>query len=285
MKFAYVTTLCDKYINGFFITFQSILNSHENFDNDLVIIEWGELSDHNKQKIKTLYRNVYFKQIEKEQYKNHFFDTYVRDWGAYKPSYRFEIFTLNDYEKILYFDSDIIFEVDSRDLLQNKNIKFGACQMLDYSNYYQTISDKIFNAGLMVIDNCFLTEKVKNDLIKMSLSSPPKDTLNDNFKWIGNQPILNNYFINDIFWLDEKYNLMIDRINRNNIKNKNNYHLIGKNKIWFDGDLYKKYDRFVIDIIKSNQNNNEINCFILLKKIIKKYDNLLLDLKNKNIIL
>lgn len=285
MKYAYVTTVCDIYFKGFLMTFNSILMSHKDFNHDLIIFECDNLSDQNKKTIQKLYNNVYFKKINKESYRNDVFDKSVRDWKDFKPTYRFDIFTLKEYEKILYFDCDIIFEIDMNHLLSDDDIKFGVSQMVSYSEYYQTKSNKIFNAGVMIIDNTFLGDNIKKDLIDLSKAPPPKNSKYEDKNWVGNQPILNNYFENKINWIDEKYNLTIDRLYKKIFLEKNNYHLIGSKKIWSDGDLYSRFDRHVINTIKQNQKNNEVNCIIILKKILEKYESVKLNLLEKDIII
>jgi lipopolysaccharide biosynthesis glycosyltransferase len=55
MKIAFTTTLDDKYLLGFLITFNSILNSTPGFNYDLIIFEWGDLLEDSKNKIRELY--------------------------------------------------------------------------------------------------------------------------------------------------------------------------------------------------------------------------------------
>ena len=272
MKYAFTTTLCDEYIDGFFITFLSILKTTVNFNYDLVIFEWGSLSEKNKIKIKKLYNNVIFKNIKKELYQNCLFSTEIRDWRQFNPAYRFEIFDLIEYTKIVYFDCDIIFEVDMSNVLLDSNIKFGACKMNDIKKYHQTLNNQIFNGGLLVIDNYFLNEKVKNDLIDISKLNPPQNTLDSNIKWIGNQPILNNYFFDNVNWLDEKYNVLADTLTLNHFNYQNNYHIIGSKKPWMKGDINKKFDKYVINRISFRPNSNPVLCSLILKKILKKYE-------------
>jgi lipopolysaccharide biosynthesis glycosyltransferase len=272
MKYAATTILNDGYIDGFLISFYSLLKTTNNFNYDLIIFEYGSLSKENKIKIKKIYNNVFFKKIEILDYEKCFFDAKVRNWNEFNPSYRFDIFTLSDYKKIIYFDSDIIFENDMNDVLNDKNILFGASKMEEIKSYHQTLGSNVFNAGLLIIDNCFLNKEIKNDLIKMCLSSPPKGTLDSDRLWIGNQPILNNYFLNNVNWIDEKYNLMITRISNKNIKQKNNYHITGYNKPWMSNNIYEQFDKYVFDMLRNKINCNQITCLVLLKKIIKKYE-------------
>jgi lipopolysaccharide biosynthesis glycosyltransferase len=280
MKYAFTTTLCDNYINGFFITFYSLLKTTKDFNYDLIVFEWGTLSDENKIKIKKLYNNVIFKKINTTDYNKCFFDTNIRNWEQFNPSYRFDIFTLSEYQKIIYFDCDIIFEIDMNILLKDKKIFFGASKMEDSKPYHQTLNKDVFNAGLLVIDNCYLNNDIKNDLINICTSNPPKNTIDGEKNWVGNQPILNNYFSNKVNWIEEKYNLMINRIDNKCFTQKNNYHITGKNKPWMSDKIYNQFDSHVFYSLMNRENSNRITCSVLLKKIIKKYEDLKKEITN-----
>jgi lipopolysaccharide biosynthesis glycosyltransferase len=92
MKIAFTTVLDDKYMIGFLVTFNSMLRASKNFNYDVVILEWGDLSDENKKIIKSLYDKVYFKKINTHLYENHKYDETWRTW-TYNCNYRFDIFT------------------------------------------------------------------------------------------------------------------------------------------------------------------------------------------------
>ena len=277
MKRAFVTTLCDSYIDGFFITLYSLLASTEKFNYDIVIFEWGTLSDKNKVKIKKLYDNVIFKTVDTESYKNINFSSKIRNWNEFNPAYRFDIFTLKEYQKIIYFDCDILFEIDMNDMLHDDTITFGACKMEECKQYHQTINSDVFNAGLLVIDNIHLNDNTKRDLINISLNHPPVHTVDHDVAWIGNQPILNNYFYDKVIWIPEKYNLMTLRVSKNNFNTKNNYHFIGHKKPWMSIDKYDIFDKFILDVLLKREHNNHLLLFSLIKRIVMKYDNI----KNK----
>ena len=58
MKIAFTTVLDDKYLSGFLITLNSMLRSSKNFNYDVIVLEWGELSDESKEVIRSLYDKV-----------------------------------------------------------------------------------------------------------------------------------------------------------------------------------------------------------------------------------
>jgi lipopolysaccharide biosynthesis glycosyltransferase len=274
MKIALTTTLDDSYIVGFLITFSSILNSNPNFDYDLIILEWGKISNTNKEIIKKLYNKIIFKPVDVDLYKNHKFDDVFRKW-SYNCNYRFDIFTL-DYDKVLYFDCDFIFEIPIHEMLK-KDIDFGACQMPNYTNYDQVEGSKIFNAGLMIVGKKYLNNETREELIKIANTKP---TMHQN--WTGNQPILNKYFLDKITWLPITYNTLSEDITIKTFSEKRNYHFIGKYKPWAKNPN-QKFDQYILRSIANNVDNVIILNRIIFKKIQEKCDAQNIFLKSKGI--
>jgi lipopolysaccharide biosynthesis glycosyltransferase len=259
-KIGFCTILNDFYFKGFLYTFASILKTTPNFNYELNIFEWGELNDDNKSIIKKIYNKVVFKKIDKNKYLNYKFDSEYREW-KYNCAYRFEIFNLQEYSKIVYFDCDFLFEISMEELLKN-DVRFGACQMQNKIYDVQVENQKVFNAGLMIIDNCFLNQKTIDDLNCILLSPPPQKN-----KWVGNQPILNKYFYDKITWIPDKFNTTSENISYKNINKNLNYHFVGNKKPWNT----IKYDRHILNCINKNNNNNIMLNNIVFKNIDKKY--------------
>jgi lipopolysaccharide biosynthesis glycosyltransferase len=270
MKLALATTLDDRYMRGFLLTFNSILSCTENFNYDLIVLDWGKLSDLNKKIINKLYDKVIFKKVDTKSYENHKFDDVFRQWN-YNCNYRFDIFTL-EYDKIIYFDCDMLFEISVNEIFKY-DFDFGACQMPNYTSYDQVDGNKIFNAGLMLVGSKFLNENTKKKLIDIANTKPKmyKD-------WTGNQPILNKYFLDKMDWLPNHYNFLSEDLTVNFLSQKINYHFIGKNKPW---NLDRKYDQYIISQI--SKNNNIILSRMIYKSIDEKFDNQILSLKEKGI--
>ena len=271
MKYALTTTLNDAYFDGFLLTFNSILRTTADFNYDLVIFEWGELSDNNKNIIYKLYKNVIYKKIDQESYKNHKFKEIYRKW-PYNCNYRFDIFTLNEYDKILYFDCDILFELSVDEILKY-NFDFGACQMPNYKSYEQVKGAKIFNAGIMLVGKRFLNKKTKQELINLA---------NTETEWTGNQPIFNNYFLDKMEWLPNCYNLISEDINFELFNKKVNYHFVGHKKPW-NIDPNERFDKYILHKIAITTNGNIILNKMIYKKINEKYISEFMSLKEKGI--
>lgn len=279
MKYAFTTVLNDLYLSGFLLTVNSILRNSPNFCYDIVIYEWGELSDESKNVIKKLYDKVIFKKVKTELYQNHKFDENFRKW-TYNCNYRFDVFTLCEYEKILFFDCDIIFRLDVSDIL-NYDVDFGACS-LDHERVVQTDNiDKCFDAGLMLIGKKYLNENVRDELIQEANKPAPNIPGFNANCWLSDEPILNNYFKNKIYILPQKYNTIVSEINNNILKHKINLQYTGDKKPWNSNVLEEQFSEFTIQSIKKEKK------IFLQKLIFRKLTNIVKNeifyLKQKNI--
>lgn len=272
MKKALVTLLDDKYLPGGLITINSLVNSSPGLDCEIIIFEWGTLSDKSKNLLRKIYPNTIFKSVNIELYNNCKYDERYRVW-TYNCNYRFDIFTLKEYDKIIFFDCDILFNLDIEEIFLKK-YKFGACPAS--KNQVKQINREIgFEGGLLLIDNMFLNEKTRDDLIEISLSTPPEDPYVKN-GWESDEPILNTYFLNKITnfykfkWLDEKYNFLTDRLTPNSFKSPKNYQFIGHNKPWYGDSLKEKFDSYVIKNVE--QKNNYFMVNVSLTKLLHLYN-------------
>jgi lipopolysaccharide biosynthesis glycosyltransferase len=249
MKIALATVLNDSYLAGYLLTVNSMIRNSPNFDYDIIILDWGELSDDSKNVIKKLYSKVFFKKVDKKLYENHTFDEIHRKW-TYNCNYRFDVFTLTDYDKVIFFDCDIIFQNDINELLI-LNYDFAACP-LDRDRVKQTDSEFCFDAGLMVIGKKFLNERVRDELVEEGNKPPP---VIDGFKaegWLSDEPILNNYFKNYVFLLPKKYNTVASEITDETYKDQLNIQYTGDKKPWNSDILEERLSRFTIEQIKKD---------------------------------
>ena len=260
-KICFTTTLDDKYVKGFLITFNSLLRVSKNFNYDVVVFEWGTLSEENKTIIKSLYPSTQFRLVEAGLYQDHSFDDTFRQW-TYNCNYRFDIFALEEYEKVVFFDADMIFQLGAEELLKYE-VDFGSCPM--EAGRIPQINNRVgFDAGLMVIGKKYLSKQVRQDLIDIANSVPPHQ---ENFRttnWFGNEPILNTYFLDKITWLPVNFNLVISEIMMGDFKRKNNFQFTGHNKPWYGNTFETQFSKFAI------QNITDRNSIFLLKIILNK---------------
>jgi lipopolysaccharide biosynthesis glycosyltransferase len=280
MKVGFVTTLDDKYITGFLLTLNSLLNSSSNFNYDIVILEWGELSQESKDLISLLYKNVIYKFVDVESYADQTYDETWRKW-TYNCNYRFDIFLLNEYDKLVFFDSDILFEIDVEELLSH-NVDFGACETLEKNSILQINERRGFDAGLMLIDKKYLVPETKKCLLEIARSVPPFDKKVKTEKWISDEPILNHYFLDKITWLPNKFNYIVSCINENTLETPNNYQFTGHNKPWYGDTLKEQFGNHVFWYMQ-NTIKDAVMARIILKKLVKKYYFQVADLLKKGI--
>lgn len=191
MRAAFVTTLSDNFLPGFLASTSSLLKTTPNFNYDIVIIELNPLSETSKNNILKLYPKVVFKSINLDDYPKTEYDRKYRVWD-YNCGLRFDIFLLEEYDKIIFYDCDIIFNIDMRPLLAKKAV-FGAVAR-PATRMLQFNGKKGFSAGLLLINKKFLNKKTRSSLIKLLKQPPPYDERITSKKWIGNEPLLNNFF-------------------------------------------------------------------------------------------
>lgn len=277
-KICFTTTLDDKYVKGFLLTFNSLIRTSKNFDYDVVIFEWGNLSNENKTIIKTLYEKTEFRMVEADLYRNHLFDDTFRQW-TYNCNYRFDIFALEEYDRVVFFDADMIFQIGAEELLSYE-VDFGSCP-IEAGRIAQINNRTGFDAGLMTIGKKYLNKKVRQDLIDIANSEPPYQ---DNFKtnnWFGNEPILNTYFLDKITWLPVNFNLVVSECLIEHFKYKNNFQFTGHNKPWYGNALKDQFSEFAVQNITDNNGRFLLN--VILKKLILIYKQEVKALTEKNV--
>lgn len=261
MKVAYVSTLTKDYILGLKVFIKSILENNPATNFDYVILEEEPFSELDRQSLLTVYKNFKFKTIQKENYSNISFSG-IRQWRV-NPANRLHIFTLDEYDKIIFFDIDMLCTGDIS-ALHTTSGDFLACyhpmaniekQMLGFEHG--------FNCGVMVIDKKFLNQNTIQGIFKIMKSK----------KWLGNQSAFNLYFKEIYKLLPNEYFLSTPFMNDSNFNDARIYHFAGDIKPWnnLDADnkdphfLEKKYCLYVRE--KTNH--------ILLHKLLVKYNKFL----------
>jgi lipopolysaccharide biosynthesis glycosyltransferase len=202
---------------------------------------------------------IIFKEIPEKDYINCKFGELPRVWD-YNCAYRFEIFTLSEYNKILYIDCDFLIQNDITQVFKLKS-NFGAVKAAED---YMAQGDKRFNAGLLLIDNMYLSKKVKEELITINLQPAP--TFNNSQEWISDEPVLNTYF-KEVKYLKKKFNYLVTSLEIDETDG-NNYHFNGTVKPWQTDTFYKAYNEC---FLKRFLNENGPTGLIQVKKIFSKY--------------
>lgn len=238
MKTACCSTLNDLYLPGFIVFFYSLLKHNPWFDYPYYIFNWGELSSESVIKLKKIYPNFRFCDIQNEDYNNVSYSTVWRTWNINCIN-RFEIFTLEEYDRIVFFDADMLV-LDDISYLFNVNVDFGAVEItpgteMDHPGRYDK-NIKSFDGGLMVISSKYLNAETKKCLIDIARQK----------NWSSDEPILNVFFDKTkTTFLPREYNLLSQEFNEHNIKKAKILQFVGHKKPWFPGILTDRYDESV----------------------------------------
>lgn len=262
MKCAIVYVLDETYIKYLKHSLYSLLfnNSKHNFD----IIFFYD-TEATLIKIKNIIK----------QYKNNFLykpvpiSSYTKTLNNYNPYYRLEIFTLEEYDKILYLDCDTIICKDISEIFYN-NIDFGAVKYLYNTEYFYKIFNlkNFFNAGVLLIGKKYLNQDTYINLLnKLHFERKKYNQLR------GNEPFFNSEFNTLYTPLPYIYNATPYTTNYDNLKNASIVHLQGFLKYFYDLKSLSKFK-------KSYEFNEFKNCletetsFNLIARVflkIKKY--------------
>lgn len=261
MKIAYVSTLTEDYVLGLKVFIKSILLNNPATNFDYVVLEEEPISEKSKAELKKLYGNFKFKNIELTDYTNISFSG-IRQWKI-NPANRLEIFTLSEYDKVIFFDVDMLCTGDIS-ILHTTPGDFLACYH-PMANIERDMLGFIdgFNCGVMVIDKKYLNQQTVKDMFNIMKSK----------QWLGNQSTFNLYFKNEYKLLPKEYFLSTPFINETNFVNAKIFHFAGEVKPWSNLEtqptnekyLESKYCEYVL-----KETNN-----ILLYRLLLKYNSVL----------
>jgi lipopolysaccharide biosynthesis glycosyltransferase len=279
MKVAFTTVLDDKYLPGFLITLNSILRRNPTFQYDVIILDWGDLSDESKNVMRSLYSNLHFRPVDKELYIDHVYDETHRKW-TYNCNYRFDIFTFTEYDRVIFFDCDMIFQCSIDELL-SWDVDFGACAA--QSGGVSQINREIgFDGGLMSIGKKYLTNETREALLQIAMSPAPYDENVDTTNWVSDEPILNTYFLDKMVWLPDKFNLVIAKLSNTSPIKQSNLQFAGHNKPWYGDTIEQQFSQHVLESIRESTNSLYM-ITLITKMLLQLFDAEVKELKLKNI--
>lgn len=184
-------TVCNKdYLVGFEVMLKSLLENNPRIkkENFPFIVISNDITEEDLVVSKKIYKNIFIKKFNSESYKQ------IEDLKKQQKSFgdytKYEIFSLTEFEKIIFLDSDIVV-LGNIDYLIDCDLEFGAVRELYIDQY---------NTGVMVIHNKFLNEKTINDLIHLTSIYGITEHLD--------QDIINLYFEDVIESLPIEYNYL-----------------------------------------------------------------------------
>ena len=245
-----VSTLNKKYLPGARAFLRSLVKHNKiNYLYNFFIFE--EISSSDKESLQCIYPSVNFIEIDTEDYSYYNTNDVFRNWG-FNCFNRFEIFTLKC-KKLIFFDLDMIV-LDSLEDIFTSDVRFGSVEIEPFGRLDHP-TKRMFDGGLMVISEEFLTHKTKNKLIEISKLK----------KWSSDEPVLNLFFENDVTFLPKKYNILSYEYN----KHKNNCSVlqyVGTKKPWAGKTIESNFDIYVIK-------RNKITDLMKIQHIFNQYAN------------
>lgn len=244
IKIACCSTLNDLYFEGFVTFFYSLLHHNPSFNLPYYIFTWGELSEHNIKKLEAIYDKFVIKKIDNNKYNGVEYSDKWRTWNINCIN-RFEIFTLEEYDRLIFLDADMLVLGDLSELFKY-DVDFGACTITENSEmdhpsrYDKTL--KSFDGGLMIIGKKYLCKTTIESLIEIAKQK----------KWTSDEPILNVFFDNTkTTYLPKEYNTLTTEITPDNLKSCKILQFVGVKKPWLGKAIHEKYDDFNLQKMNS----------------------------------
>lgn len=229
------------------ILIKSLLHYNKWFDFDFIVFEWGQLSGESKRRLRGCYEKIKFEKIKTKKYRDCVFGG-RRTW-SFNPAYRYDLFSLRRYDKIVYLDADMLVVDDISGLLEHQ-VDFAACplQKGEGMELSRDVGNPLkkgrtgFNAGLLVVSKTYLNKRVLRDLVQLTKSrnSP---------HWSGNQVVLNIYFQDRWTPLPQCYNRTTDLFKRDIAEETKIFHFVGESKPWQKGREFSEYHRNKIGLL------------------------------------
>lgn len=188
-----ICTICDKkFIPGFEVMLKSLLDSNpvisEKKEWDIIVLT-NDLQEGDLYRAKALYNDISLQRIDTKKYEE-INETLNKTIPEANGSYlKFEVFSLEEYDRVLFLDSDLLILQDISELLE-MDCDFGACRDLLIEQ---------FNSGVMSIGKKYLGEDKVNDLIELTKTQGPGEH--------ADQDILNLYF-KDYFEIPIYFNFL-----------------------------------------------------------------------------
>jgi lipopolysaccharide biosynthesis glycosyltransferase len=184
-------TVCNKeYLIGFEVMLKSLIDNNPRISNENLpfLIISNELKEEDLQVPRKIHNNISLKRFDEERYKE--INILKHNATAFGDYTKYEIFDIEDVDKIIFLDSDTL-------ILGNID------KLIDYKRDLAAVRDLYidqFNTGVMVIGKKYLKRKVVDDLIQLTLTFGITEHLD--------QDIINNYFIDEIEELSLSYNFL-----------------------------------------------------------------------------
>lgn len=232
MKACLVSTLTNSYVPGAFVFLRSLL-LHNTIRLPYIIFEVEPLTQDNKIKLLRVYPNITFRPINSNDYQYNTLSSQWRAW-QYNVFNRFEIFSLEEYDRVYFFDVDIVVLKSIQQYL-DLEADFIVVPTLDSEGIDHAVA-RPFDAGVMSISKRFLRSDVRVSLIDLSQSK----------QWSSDEPVLNQYFAPYVTWADYQYNTLTSNLSIPLFRNASLLQFVGEKKPWHGRNTADIYDKHIL---------------------------------------
>ena len=152
-------SVCNKeYLIGYEVMLKSLIENNPRVvkENIPFIIISNDLTEDDLITSRKIYKNIIIKNFNTEKYFE--IEKLKEQQMAFGDYTKYEIFSLSEFEKIIFLDSDVVV-LGNIDYLIDYKHSFGAVRELYIDQY---------NTGVMVIGKEYLNEKITHDLIHLT---------------------------------------------------------------------------------------------------------------------
>jgi len=152
-------SVCNKdYLIGFEVMLKSLVENNPRVINENIpfVIISNDLNPEDLVTSRTIYKNIHIKRFDESKYSQ--IEELKKQQMAFGDYTKYEIFSLTEFKKIIFLDSDIVV-LGNIDYLIDYDKPFGAVRELYIDQY---------NTGVMVIGKEYLNEKITYDLINLT---------------------------------------------------------------------------------------------------------------------
>jgi glycogenin glucosyltransferase len=184
-------TVCNKeYLIGFEVMLKSLIDNNPRVveDNLPFVMITNDLNPDDLITSRKIYDNIHIKRFDTKKYSE--IEKLKKSQMAFGDYTKYEIFSLTEFKKIIFLDSDIII-LGNIDYLIDFKEDFGAVRELYIDQH---------NTGVMVIGKKYLNTQITNDLINLTQIYGITEHLD--------QDIINNYFSDVITDIPIEYNFL-----------------------------------------------------------------------------
>jgi len=184
-------TNCDKnYLIGFEVMLKSLIDNNPRItkENYPFVIISNDLDDNDLITSRKIHNNIFLRRYDETKYDK--INEMKKERMVFGDYTKFELFSLIDFDKIIFLDSDTLI-LGNIDYLIDFKEDFGAVRELFIDQH---------NTGVIVIGKKYLNTKITEDLIKLTEVYGITEHLD--------QDIINNYFIDVITDIPISYNFL-----------------------------------------------------------------------------